>query len=511
MKFIIIAALVSFYSSAQICQSQFLRAFQQEKAEEFFRVTKGALEEMHEKTKAAATIREKLDIMEEQFFLIQKLYNERVGFETKLLQTDGHSPAQVAAMIEDKNKEVMAELAMYPDRIVEEAKDIFSQQGIPVSVKTRNTDGVQHKYLELGSGTNTNSMAVKKIERYKDRFGTKEVTFDIYQNIINGSAGFSIAAVKRIDLGIRGLRNLALDDIITMVGKHEFHHAAFAAKRTRNVGSIYHASYIANGEKNLSSAATGYNKFMSAEEVYNWANNSFWASSRFSNVSNYLPEDYLFDVKVINSYLEGTYHIASQTREVAGRTVAALKRSYDEIDNKTFQFLILDEKKTMANSVEEAFQFAIVDEKNEMFVLEFLGPEYKKDLAEILKNREKINVKYTQQLQAAKSPEEQTKLMLAMFAEENENSSKHLKSLLKTFEEKQKLLGKVAKGLEFKTMESIEKTKLFRQKISAALKEDKDLLKNDPNAFVKEFKEIFHEYRTLGNVVKEDYKGFAGN
>src|SRR5690606_5334281 len=120
-------------------------------------------------------------------------------------------------------------------------------------------------------------------------------TFDLLQNTKNGSAGFSQSIEKRIDLGIRGVRNIVLDDLITMVGKHEFHHAAFANMRAKGVASIYHPSYIATGEAAISTVPNHYNRYMSAEELYNWANNSFWASSRLKDISKYSPDDFLND------------------------------------------------------------------------------------------------------------------------------------------------------------------------------------------------------------------------
>lgn len=498
----------SFSAYPDICESQFLRSYYSQNHVRLEADSRKTLEKLFQLARKEPDLRQKLELLDEQYSIVKKLYLDRMETVNARVAKLEVPMAQRNEMLEQAKVEIVGDLRLYPNRIVTEAQKLFNDAGIPVKVRYRKVGPNRFKYLELGVGGSGKSAAIRKIQRYKERFGTKVVTFDFFENITVGVEAISYPAIKRIDLGIRGLKSILLDDLVTMIGKHEFHHAAFAAKRANNVSSIYHTSYRANGVKNLSSLEGGYDRMMSAEELYNWANNSFWASSRIMNIRNFHISDYLDDLASIHMDLKGTRKIAQSTQEITENTVRAIKAMRKEIDDGDFTFIVLTEKEELARGMDEAFNFVLFDDANKVLINEFIGPEYADEVAIILKNRKSIEVSHADELAKADSANGRSKIMEKLFKEENRTSKNSFLKVLRTFEKNQRTLGKVASTLEVEAEAAFRKTDDFVVRVQKALETNKDAL-SDPR-WAEEFKSLGQEYRKLGNLVKEDYKGFAG-
>lgn len=469
------------------------------------------MEALYQRTLKSNEPREKIELIEEQLDVLTRFYHEKEGALKKRVERMKLDPEKAGELYNEELLKLLQKIKNHSNKMIAESEKLLREAGLPVKIKTKQmAEDVEYNYLELqGNGSEDLTNAAKKIERFKKRFDTETVTFDLYQNAINSSAGFSVAEKKWIDLGVRGMRNLLLDDIITMVGKHEFFHAAFGAKRAKDVSSIYHTSYMAVGEQALSKAGSGYDRFMSAEEVYNWANNSFWASTRLKDISKFKPSDYLYDLSAIHNYLDGTKSLALQTEEIVADTLDGLKLMRQEIDAGEFNLITLTKEDGMAIEAQEVFNIVLHNPKTDVLIKEFAGPEYREAIQKIMARRLKIQAAVTQEGLDSGSKMSDQKIVEEMFRRENEQSKEELLSLLKTFEQKQIVLGKVAKAMKDETDAVVGKTEEFIERLKKSLEINKDALK-DPS-WAEEFRALVQEYRKLGNLVKEDYKGFAGN
>lgn len=511
---LIVGLIGSSSGMANVCEQAFLR--------DYYKATVNVslvskvdylknLDIFYERALNAKTLEEKMGYLGEQYSTLAKLSKSRMEYMKKRIADQKASFEQGKEMEKLAQEDVIHEYKVYSDRMIEQAAGYFQEAGIPVLIKARkygDAPGETYKYLELDASIKPeSSAAAKKIHRYMERFGTKNVTFDFVQNIRIGSAGFSQASIKRIDLGFSGMKNLILDDVVTMVGKHEFHHAAFAAKRVKGVSSIYHVQFHAMGKKALSEVDSGYNRFMSAEELYNWANNSFWASERIMNIRKFKPKDFLADLSGIGRFLNGTQKIGQQSKEISESFAAGFERMRAQLEKGELEVVFFNEQLKYAKSVDEAFHIGVGDPETEFGLIEYLGVEYRESVAKIFEARKANQVKYTQAQQL--KGEDLKALKKELIAEENKVVKAEIEQILSILERNNTTLGKVADAVTKESAVTIAKTEAFIKKVKESLELDKNTLQNPE--WEEEFRALAREYRRLGNIVKEDYKGFAGN
>lgn len=456
----------------------------------------------------------KMQKLEREYGLLSREYNDIIAAIdkefTELGKLGGLDFEMVESLMKGPKQQAYIDAIEKVNAITMVAYKSLSKQGMQVALKQRAVTGTQKvsTYIEvinLPSKKYFNSLVA--INKYKKRFGTKTVTFDFAQNMQNGSAGFSQSATKRIDLGFRGMRNMILDDLITMVGKHEFKHASFAAKRIKGRQSIYHAQYMSTGEAPISSVKNHYNRYMSAEELYNFTNNPFWASNRIGDITKYRPQDYLSDIDGIFYYIKSTNKIAAQTKEVTARTTEYLKKILLEPERLSQEMVFLTADRALARNVDEAF-FVHFTMPDGVIYMDWVGaPEFKKSLKSVLDNRVKLDQKYREVFDAA-TAEEQVEILAKYSAEEFAVNAKLNKEIANMFIAKQETLNKVATNIIPLNEEAVRSTEKFIDYLNMRSGIDPTYYKS---AEIKEeFLKLRLMYRKLGNHVKEDFKGFVG-
>ena len=460
-------------------------------------------------------VSKKISELENKYELVSREYRDKIdGIDiefTKLNKDNKYSWEELDKMMAEPKQNALLESLEQLNAITYVAHQTMTKEGMSVVLKQRPVEGskLMSSYLEIADlPTKKYFNSVATINRYKKRFGTKTVTFDFMQNMKNGSAGFSQSSTKRIDLGFRGMRNMLLDDLITMVGKHEFKHAAFASNRITGRESIYHAQYVAYGANPISSVPNHYNRYMSAEELYNFTNNPFWASTRIGDISKYNPQDYLNDLSGIFFYIKSTNKIAEQTKEVSQTVIKHLEKSLEKPLGLGSSTVFLTAEGKVARTAEEVNNMAFLIPDKEIRYVDWVGgEEFKSEIKHIMDNRLKLDKKYDTAYREA--DEDGQKLILEKYnKEEAKLNAEKVKVIIKELIEKQKSLSKVAENILPLNKEAVTKTEQFISYFKMRRGIDPNFLKS------QEAKEEFHKlrlmYRKLGNHVKENYKGFVG-
>ena len=100
--------------------------------------------------------------------------------------------------------------------------------------------------------------------------------------------------------------------------RHEARHASFEGNRVKGLAdSIFNAQYYSFSEKPLSKTSNLYAKYMSAEELYNWAHDPYWISDRFKNIATYDSKFVIDDLNSSLTSLSGSIELAHQTELLA--------------------------------------------------------------------------------------------------------------------------------------------------------------------------------------------------
>lgn len=467
------------------------------------------------KIEKAPTLAKKMDSLGREYNLLSMQYYNKIEqlevTSKNMVKNKKLDPEIAQAELQKKKQSVFNENIQRLNALTSIAYQSMISQGIQVVLKTRATKGTRlvSTYIELiNLPAKKYTKSIEIIKRYKKRFGTKTVTFDLAQNMKSQSAGFSQEATKRIDLGFRGLRNILTDDLITMVGKHEFKHAAFAANRLNGKKSIYHADYLSIDGNPISSVENGYSHYMSAEELYNFANNPFWASNRIADISKYNPADYVNDINGINYYIKETTKLAKQTVEVTEATIEYLKAALKDPIRLSSDMAILKIDRSLATSSDEAYNVAFKMPTGVQYTSWIGAPEFKKDIASLISNRKSLANKYEAAYNAAIEPE-RSKIFAAYAKEELSVNSFVSKAIVRSMIDQQTTLNKVAKELIPLNEAAVVKTQSFIDYLNMKGGIYPNYLQS--SAAKEEFSQMRKVYRNLGNHVKEDFKGFIGN
>lgn len=497
------------------CEQAFVMHFKRTHTKNFVAYSKKYSDFLHEKQSLAKTPQEKYYLLESEYSLLSNVYEIK---RAKILKRagGGNLPLAQRRILEKRiHDKIVDEFAPISNRITTAIGENLNFNNFPVVIKTRKSaSGVEIKYLEFDitkAVTADSSQAQKKVQHYIRRFGTKHITFDFFQNIEIGSAGFSQANIRRIDLGIRGARNIALDDLITMVGKHEFKHAAFGAYRRNGIESIYHTSFMARGADTLSKRSQIYTSYMSAEELYNFANNPYWASSRIKNIKNYAEADYLNDIFGINNYIKMSNQIADQTEDITDEFIKLLRRAKSEKSGNFFNIDFLDVNQSGIKQAADTEYILFQNIKSGHDMLFHLGDKYSKEVQTIMTNFQSINAGYATEMSVLLKNNDTAgiqKLSRLIELETFKKTGPELDRIFDKMLRDQETLNKVARGFGKENRVIEKETEDFIEELSQAKKKEINLSK-DPY-WQQKFLDLTHRYRELGNNVKENFKGFLG-
>lgn len=507
LLFLYFTLFFTYTAHADSCQYEFIRHYNKKEYKSLRELNRKTFQVLKKQIKSAETHREKLNLIEQQYELISALFEAQKNYLTVLASVQKLSKEELTELVQAAYAEIVASHRLEINFIINESKEILQKTGFKTITKFRKINNqTQVKYLVFDMENSTSDSA-KLLSRYMSRMGTNQVTFDFYQNMKNGSAGFSIATLGRIDLGIRGIRNLALDGILTMVGKHEFKHGGFAKMRAQGKDSIYHADYTSsNGLPLTAGNQDNYSQYMSAEELYNFVNNPQWASTRIADIKSYHFDDVINDILGINQYLNLTTIITKQTTELTDSFIKLLKSDLHDVTKVKIDFVKMD--RTPAASLEEVHFVTVKDEAGGRIMHVFMNQEMKKEVQEILKIREKLYLDFHNELILTNKVKDQKaaqELIQKYLSQEAELASVYYQAISENIIKHQQTLNAVSTRITPLNDELIRDTDALIQVLKNNI--------NDPNfaqkkEVIETFREYAKRYRELGLLVREQYKGF---
>lgn len=497
-------------ADSNICQKQFLLSHLYHDPFVASLKIENQIKTSVEHLEKAEKLAEKINILESMHDQVSRLFRNKQAFiRAKAEAFDLPFDKEQKYITEQINK-TLKDMLPHFDELTMQAKKLFDSQGISSTIKISDYgNGLQAKYIELGDTALKENRANTKLLRFQKRFGADASTFNFLENIKDSTLGFFNN--EYVELGFMDVRNLLQAEDIGMVAKHEFMHAAFAAKRAKGESSLYHARYLATGEIMLVKGNGMYKNFMVAEELYNFANNAFWGSKRLLNPKKYELDRTFRDLISIHDQIESVPMIAENTIEITTSVLKAVGRMRKEIKKGDFDIAFLKADRTLAEKSDEAYHIILFDKEKKHEFAEYAGKEYQELIKILLQKHTIAMAKNASKIIAAQKAgkEALASLRKEVDAEFIRSSEKELNSILDVFEQKQIKLRKVAKAVQSESERVID----FHNDIIAQAQRDlneygqKRFLDDD---WVEKFKELGARYRQLGNIVKEDYKGFAG-
>jgi hypothetical protein len=195
---------------------------------------------------------------------------QELRYRVITLQNSTQSPevAKELQQIQTTFARLRDEITVLNDSYLEAMHASYRREGIP-SQLLKGEDGALILKLDFQAAP-SNAKAYEFYRRIKNKFGLNEVTLSLKDNAENGSAGFFMPSVKRIDMGPQQGFSM-LEDYFNSVSKHESRHSMFANKRITGDDSIFHVQFHASQNGNLLNTEKVYDSFMSSEELYTFS------------------------------------------------------------------------------------------------------------------------------------------------------------------------------------------------------------------------------------------------
>lgn len=405
----------------------------------------------------------------------------------------------------EANKIMKALEARYIDinnEMIDVMVSIAKEKNLPISKKLTESF-FDNKYYMLEFITDKkqkSSRAIEYIRRIKSLSDTEEVTVDLLKNMFMGSAGFSNRQAKRIDIGLRGYYNIVTDDILVMVGKHEAKHANFGQMRTQNKESIYHSSYRSLSPQHpLSNVDSGYQHFMSAEEIHNFANNLIWSSQRFINPTNYPFDELFLDLIMNNNYLFSGRNVFEQgliiSRKMNKKLLSQLKLSPDQ---REVGIQFFGESMSPAKTFNDAKFIGFVF-PNGQIVTRFLSKELRKHAKKVFTTKEEIlkNFNLTPESLSKLPPQEMNIVGTNILYKVHTDNLVEIELLIKSTIENQNKLTDVSEDL----LEAIDEIIDLNLQISRNFEPLADT-KQLPENLAPAFQSLRRKYKELGVIAR---------
>lgn len=514
IKALILLFLLPTQVFSNSCELAFYNNYKTNSIEAVEKIRRGSFRKFKKRILAATDKREKLDLIEEEYALISNIITNNDQQIKVLIQSQNLDQEAIQKLYREAYLEVISKHKEHINFITNQSKLVLEDVGVSVQIRFKDFgDGVRVKYLELNPNPSSSSFANKLLSRYMSAMNTKTVTFDFFQNIQMGSAGFSRADKRLVDLGIRGVRNIAVDDIVTMVAKHEFKHAGFANMRAKGQDSIYHPQYISLNQSALSSSDTSiYNTYMSVEEIYNYANNPYWASARIKKLESYNIKDSLNDIQGIQSYIKKTSPILKQSDEVSEVFIKLMKEA-DISDTSQIKVRFTNQNHDVVQNIDEAVFVSIVNPSTNHMMSDFLSNTMREAAQSILEARGKLRIKYTKDfekidLTKTNGTKLADELDRAFHLEEVSLTKDSYELIIQKLIKKQTVINAVSKRMIDHNSKLLAMTDDLLTDLKVAVEDGLETVQTSP-VWQKRFTDTAYEYQRFGKLVREDYKDFV--
>lgn len=222
-----------------------------------------------------------------------------------------------------KNDEIMRALQIY---LAERTDQSFSFTHQRITI-----DGETGEYLVLRLYDQSSANSRTSLNRLAENVNVKAVYIDLVSTSEKNAGGYFKAESGELYLAEDYIISTFIFGDIGGVARHELAHAMFEKMRKNGTDSIYHSSFISASEYPLGYYGTGYDHFISAEELYNYVSNMYWVLKVDEDVLS--NENYRqFFLSQLEQRIEQLSGVAYQLRDLSEEVIDEI-----EADRTTYR------------------------------------------------------------------------------------------------------------------------------------------------------------------------------
>lgn len=503
-KKILLSLMISQFAFADsICQNYFQINYNRKNLESLSHINHYKIKRYNENIKNSQDVALQMRLINEQFHAELVLFRRslnQIKSSKKALRIKNADPKAYLKYVDQRQEKLISRHIAQVDIITETLSQVLKQHNIPHTLKNgeMTSQKLSYKYISLILDPQSNLSSIRVLRKYQDMFDIPEITIDLMANIKLGSLGFR--GESQIDMGVDGIENILTENLLLLVTKHESKHASFAKKRSLQIASPFHTKFIAQGTEPLSKVQTGYESYMSSEELYNFVNNAFWASARLRKVNEFTLKSKLADFKKMNEQIASSRAIAKQTKVLTKRFRTRIN-SFNKKNspNDSLDIEYATKNLTPAQNAQEAMFYIISDPESKQFMMMFIEKELVSSVEEALQIRKSLMADFNKEIGKNGSPKTDSgreEFMNRFMTEEVEQTS-HLRALFVNNANKQ------LDELELMAENVMEAAPLVLQKQNAFYEKIKSQTIKDETKLREAFLEQAQIVREFANLVKK--------
>jgi hypothetical protein len=243
----------------------------------------------------------------------------------KVAEEGFHLNYVISMFVAGAFKADLQNIAEINNRFMIHAKNLFRETGYDVKLETakvsHNGESVSYFVLDLNihNTLRDSNGSMAKLGEFSKRFTVDRVTIDVLGSALKGAGGYFVGATDQLVLSQLSLFRIIVFDAVDMVIRHEAKHANFDHNREKGIYDEYGFRIFAPEGRGLSEAAPSV-RYKSAEELYTYSSNLYWALKR--GFSQYNAEQrqsrLVFYRSLIRQYAEMIEIFRSVTKELEG-------------------------------------------------------------------------------------------------------------------------------------------------------------------------------------------------
>jgi hypothetical protein len=505
-SFFLLLLLNTALANYSVCENVFLFKYNKQNLSKFSDSSRSKILKFNENLVNSNDLNYQMKSLNMQF---NKLVFNFSASRTKILNTaEKYKSNQTIyyTFIEKKLEGLLSHYKGHSDILTDTLATILRDQKIPFSLKTKrmSPNFPDYKYIELDLAQSSDKKSLRILAKYQEMFEVKHFTIDLLDNIRQGFAGFRNEANSQIDLGILGIKDILIDDILTLLSKHEVKHSSFGIMRQKNIPSPFHTQFKSGGTHPISKVESGYDEYLSAEELFNYVNNPYWAARRLKNIDDFNMEHVLGDLNLIHSQVKASQKIAEQVQDLTETFLKYIEFLQSKLipDNKS-TLIFFDHIQNQAVKIDDAVFMGIVDEEKDVLIKVFITKSMKGDVKKYLDVQDQLMIKFNKKIQKTGSPkgsDEAAKFIQEFLVKEAEETKGIQLKLMKEASSQVEELLSMAIKVQEKAPEILRKQTGFINKLNQSLSQNTNF--QGKEKWQKAFREQVRLVRDYANVVR---------
>ena len=246
--------------------------------------------------------------------------------------------------------------------IIKDISNELTKLRIPHEIQTAlfNEESLRYTYIEILAPLKASKKFNDDLGKYMKEYKLDELTIDFIKFDSLAPSKYLTSKVGRIDIDIRNVRKMLIDQEFSEVIKYEVRHASFQQNLINNDSDSIYNIYFSWTQKSSLNIQTRHFSNIGAEELYRWTHSHNWSNLGKRKVTDKIFREQHMDKTL--ALLEENAQRAKQVYQNATEAHRNIQRLNDPDFLPDYSVRLLNESVTLKGQ-NESISFLIVESR----------------------------------------------------------------------------------------------------------------------------------------------------